>query len=234
MNTNNPTSPAFVPANQPGLTTKIGAGNVNFADGGVIWHVEDQSGFPLGEFAVDFEIQGMKATETIVLQRIVEYTAPATGDPLPASATTLGMIQKNGKPFNLLNPIEVAALLALTDAAKFTADADGAFWVEDSKGNVVNPAITRAATSLTTGAYTFNFAVKNNGDWDALKGTADTPDLNVGNTVQPQIGKIKAKDNDDSSGCTVGTSANYDMALLLLAIMGVVAFRATRNRGRKA
>jgi len=73
-------------------------------------------------------------------------------------------------------------------------------------------------------AYVMFFTVKDNTEFDW------TNEDTAGLITDPPVPMTGSNGGDDSSGCTVGTSANYDMALLLLAIMGVVAFRVSRRR----
>jgi len=124
----------------------------------------------------------------------------------------------------------------LTDAVVFE---NGKFWISE-------PATPR--TPLKADAilamnqyYTVHFIIEDdNANYDtahAIAGTIEDPlRLTTTGGLPTNLSKVADPDTggSSSSGCAVGATANYDLLLLLFALMGAVAFRAARSRGRKA
>ncbi len=177
----------------------------------------------LGAQEFEFSASGLTADSVYIAQRTFTYI----GEPLPINSdnillrkfkdnnsTNLDFTLYNGKP-------------DLTSQA-FLGDMDGKFWLQESgQTDYIDTSQDNNFTSGTS--YIVYFGIKNNGEYDAneaLDSIKDPNFLNTGSGVGPGNSS-----NSSSSGCSVGATSAYDMALLALFALGLVALRM---RSRKS
>lgn len=122
------------------------------------------------------------------------------------------------------------------------ANTEGKFWIAPMSD--VQNAVTADATLESNVPYVVFFTVKDGGTFDTdtaagkvassvtLVTTGTLPSNRTVQNEQPQPEPQPQKNDDDSSsGCTIGSNPAYDLAILVLALIGLTIFRKIRRRG---
>ncbi len=104
---------------------------------------------------------------------------------------------------------------------------DGKFWIAKNGDGSVK---TDGTEPFTRGAeYTAYFVIKDDGEFDNVK-DPDTPDGQK--VIQDPNGLFaQPRPSGGSSGCSVGKNNVYDLALLALLALGLVALRVRTRKG---
>ncbi len=236
------TRTALLDLTAPTQSAFLNNGSPVYADYGVPHLVEDQALFGLhidensnnvvGLGAQRFDVTGLSPGSFFEMKREFTYFEPT---PLPAGFTaplinegalSLSKFYDSGAAgaapsFNFVSSAGVPT--AIADVV------DGTAWIVDNKtGVAVNFA---ASTPFVNGrSYTVHFLIKDGGPYDndgAVNGRVLDPNF-------LNLGGHQYNSGNSSSGCSVGSTSAYDMALLLIAILGLVGLRFLAARTRKS
>ena len=162
----------------------------------------------------------------------------------PVAAGTLATLQldilgngQNAESFLLEKLISFTEAKPFVQIAGTGVPIDGNYWI--TKPDSPHARLAKDAVLTMNAPYVLHFVIEDGGsyDIDSVAGTITDPMRLVNTTgVVPTNEGIAKTDpapttgGGSSGGCTVGTTAMYDMLLLLLAGIGAIAFRATRRR----
>ena len=80
-------------------------------------------------------------------------------------------------------------------------------------------------------AYYIHFAIENDTEFDLDKDPAKVQDpVIVTADSFPKVPTAPYAGHGGGGGCTIGTAAQYDLALVILAALGLLAIRIYRKR----
>ncbi len=221
---------------QPGTTSKpspkgeTGAAHVvvpqstdNYEEpAGNITYTPDAAGNsgPIQSFAYT----GFTAGDSYIFNRSFTYASPADGSTEYVNADTLRLEKYAGGQRSTYN------FTLISTPTKDYVDANidklsGQFWaVKDVAGD----SDVEIGEAFVPGNYTIYFVIKDNHEGFDID---DTP----GDIEDPNglFAQASPSNSSSSSGCSVGGTSAYDMALIMLLALGLLGLRTLRVRTRK-